>query len=631
MVDFKNCRKKCGINKRGQVSIFIIIAIVVVAVIVLFFAFRGRFSLTSIPAEFVPIYNLYSQCIEQEARSGAEVLGLQGGRISDENYVPASEYAPFSSHLNFFGSSVGYWYYLAGNGVIRENVPTKGDMERELANFIKTGVGDCNFKGFYEQGFYIDLGNPEVGVSIEDTRIKVVVNSNIIVTKDGKSARKTEHNVEVGSNLGKLYNEALQVYNKESKDAFLEEYGVDVLRLYAPVDGVEIQCSPKVWKTQEVVEELKDGFVANLGAIKFKGSYYSLNDNTDDYFVVDEKVNEPVKFMYVKDWPSKIEIYGSGVDQSLMIAEPVGNQEGLGVMGFCYTPYHYVYDVAFPVMVQVGDGLEIFQFPINVILDNNVPREANLLSVSYRESEFDMCNFKEGHAEIYTYDNNLNPVEASISFKCLDQICSLGETAISGDNAILSADIPQCVNGYVIARAEGFAEGKTLFSSNTEGIADIILDREYEIDVNVNVDGQAVERAIVYFVSDDGTKTAMIPDNSKITLKEGIYQVKAYVYGTTGLVIPASKRTQCVDVSRGGLLGLFGSTTEKCFDIDLPETKIEQALRGGGASETYILESELQSGKVTINTESLPSPNSLADLQTNYELFDTQGVEIEFG
>lgn len=619
-------------NKYGQVTIFVIVAIVIVAAVVLFFAFRGRLGLSEVPAEFVPVYNLYSDCIQQETQRGVGLLGLQGGRIAIGDYQPGSDHSPFSSHLDFFGSSVEYWYYVTGNGLVRENSVTKEGMERELEEFLRTRVNDCRFDEFYQQGFYVNLPEDDevsVDVNILDDRVVVQVDSNVVSYREDATARKANHEVEVSSKLGTLYDEARKVYSKEIQESFLENYGVDVLRLYAPVDGVEVSCSPAIWKTGEVVDELKQGLEANFAKIKFSGDYYSLSDESGDYFVVDEELAEPVRFLYNQNWPSKIEIYGDNVDEALIVAEPVGNQEGLGVMGFCYVPYHFVYDVAVPVMVQVGDGLEIFQFPIVMLIDNNLPRSANLSIIDYGNSGYDICDFKTGNAEIRTFDSELNPVEASVAFECLDQRCRLGDTEINGADAVLNAEIPQCVNGKLIVKAEGFVDSDVAFSSNSEEIADIILEREHDIEVNIQMDGKDAE-GIVYFISDSGTKTAVLPENDRVSLKEGDYRIEVYVYGDTGIVIPASRKTECVDVSRGGIQGLFGATKKECFNIDLPETKIENALKGGGVTETYLLGNELESGAITLEVQGLPTPNTLEQLQQNYEIFNNLDVGVVF-
>jgi len=76
-------------------------------------------------------------------------------------------------------------------------------------------------------------------------------------------------------------------------------------------------------------------------------------------------------------------------------------------------------------------------------------------------------------------------------------------------------------------------------------------------------------------------------------------------------------------------LGFFGSTKEECFDIILPETKIEHALIGGGSGNVYITESQLEDGRIKVSVDSLPVPKSLEELQYNYASFESLVVDVE--
>ena len=60
----------------------------------------------------------------------------------------------------------------------------------------------------------------------------------------------------------------------------------------------------------------------------------------------------------------------------------------------------------------------------------------------------------------------------------------------------------------------------------------------------------------------------------------------------------------------------------------IPETKIEYALRGGGKGEVYILESQLQDGKIRVSVDALRVPKSLEELQYNYASFEDMGVDV---
>ena len=612
------------ISKKGQIAVYVIIAIVIVAGIIILYTFREQIFVKQIPADLQPVFDYYASCIKDEAEAAISLAGSQGGHVDPGDYIPGSTYAPFSSQLNFLGFPVPYWYYISGNGLVKENVPTKSEIADEISSFIEERVNaDCNIDEFYARGFSIELGEPSVETTIQDTKIIVDLSANTVVSKGESSARKTSESVEVLSNFGKMYNTATSIYNKEKSDAFLENYSVDVLRTYAPVDGVEISCSGKIWKTREVVDGLKDGLVANVGAIKFKGDYYTSQSKEDSYFIVDLPVEQQVNLIYSKSWPTKVEIFGA--EQELMIALPVGTQRGLGVMGFCYAPYHFVYDVSYPVMVQIFDGVEIFQFPVVVVIDNNLPRQGIYSETFVAPEEVDVCQYKTQDLSVGIYDNELNSVDANLSYTCFNQRCDLGSTT----DGVFSGKVPACGNGYLIANAEGYSENRQLLSTNEESFADMILDRAYDVSVDLNVGGKPLDgTALVSFVGASIATTAL-PDGGKITLSEGFYNVTVYVYGSSSLTIPASTKVQCMEVTRTGIAGLFGATEEKCFDIVLPETKVGSALLGGGIGEMYILPSDLEKGKITLDVDSLPVPKSLDDLAGNYDSFDTLGVNLE--
>lgn len=611
-------------NKKAQITIFIIIAIVIIAAITTYLLVRNKTGLEVIDPSFAPVFNYYSSCIEDAVRAAGDLAGNQGGRIYVLGYETGSEYAPFSSQLNFLGFNIPYWYYVAGNGIIKEQIPLKSEIEKDIAQYIKERIVECDFEPFYKQGFSIDLGNKDVNVNLENNKINVNVEQDITVTKDDKIARKTKLEINTDSKLGNFYNLAKDIYDKEKKEAFLENYAVDVLRLYAPVDGAEISCSPKIWKTREVIDDLKTGLENNVAKLKLKGNYYRLKEKKDKYFVIDKETNEQVNFIYSPAWPSKIEVVGA--NEELMIANPIGNQAGLGVMGFCYAPYHFVYDLSFPVLIQILDGNEIFQFPIAVIIDNNVPREA-IFSEIEQDTSADLCSFKAQDIEVNVYDINLNKVsKAQISYECFDKSCNLGET----ENGKFTGKAPACINGFISAKAEGFAEKKQIFSSNTEISTDIILDKEYNLDIELEVGNKPLKDTAIVSFDGQVSKTLGLPETNNVILSEGLYNISVYVYGNSSVTIPENTKTQCTQVSSGGIAGLFGSTKEQCFDIKIPSTKIEYALIGGGITEHYLLANDLEKGKIKLKVPELGRPHSLEKLQYNYELFDKMGVDVEF-
>ena len=125
-INYTSKKRMIPKNKKAQTTILIILAILIVTIIILFFVFRGTLSLGGPPSDLEPVYTYYLNCIEQETQIAANILGQQGGYIEGPNFSPGSEYMPFSNYLNFVGIPIPYWYYISGNNIAKEQVPSMG-------------------------------------------------------------------------------------------------------------------------------------------------------------------------------------------------------------------------------------------------------------------------------------------------------------------------------------------------------------------------------------------------------------------------------------------------------------------------------------------------------------------------
>ncbi|MBU2503893.1 MAG: hypothetical protein KJ879_02470 [Nanoarchaeota archaeon] len=616
-------------SKSGQVTIFIIVALLIVVGIGLYFSLRGSIQTSNIPESFQPAYTSFLSCLKSDTETGISILESQGGYIYLPDFEPGSEYMPFSSQLNFLGNPVPYWYYVSGNNIQKEQVPTLSEMQQQLEEFIKDKISACNFNSYYDEGFAISLDAADATprVTINDNRVDVILEMNVDMNKGNESVLVINHKISVDSALGNLYKSAIKVYDEEQSNLFLEEYAVDTLRLYAPVDGVEISCAPKIWDATTIFDELQGGIESNTAALHSEVS-------VDDYFIVDiPGVKEEVRFLNSKDWPYNFEVTPS--EGSLLISNPIGSQAGLGILGFCYVPYHFVYSVKYPVMVQIysggsqGSGQEIFQFPVAVVVQNNNPRES-LDAEASLEVVPELCQYKNTPIQVTIRNKQGGPLEADISYECFGNTCSIGQTTNSG---FMREDFPQCVNGFVTAKAEGYKDTSYLFSTVSAGSLTMIMDELYTKGVQLNVDGASYNGdAIIYFTSEDSTRTIIYPDEKSVQLSEGQYEIQVYIYSDSEITLDETITQQCVEVPRSGVLGIVGLTQERCFDIEIPEQIISQVLTGGGTQNYYVLDSELtSSGSIKINSESFPVPKTMEQLNMNNLLFEESGLDITFG
>lgn len=626
-------------SKRSQITIFIIIAIVIVGLIAGYFIVKK--SSPTIPVNILPVYNYYLSCVQENAKTGADIMGSQGGYLELPNFSPGSTYAPFSSQLGFMGLAVPYWYYISSNGIKKEQIPTKVQMQNQLSNYIKNEIGNCNFDSFKNSGYNISLGSPTVKVIINEDKISISLNQKIEIGYGDSNFVLNNHNTEVNSKLGNNYDLAKKIYTLESSSLFLENYTSDVLYTYAPVNGVVLNCSPAIWNPYDVIANLKIALENNLGVIRLPGSYYALK-GISNYFVAGKNSDLSIKdsqinFLYSSDWPSRFEIWPT--KSNIMIASPVGTQAGLGALGFCYIPYKFVYDMYFPVLIQISnpnDASEIFQFPMAVVINKNMPRDA-VVSSTFENPE-NLCDNANTDLEINSVDINLAPVEVDIEFKCFEDSCALGKTKIDNSSgaARLVAKVPQCINGLLTASSEGYKDSQQYVSTNVPTSVDVILDREYTLNFEVYVDGVLTRDLAILTISENLENTTSFvgslayPTSNEIKLSEGDYSFDLKVYGSGSITLPATTSTQCVETAKSGLLGVFGLQDEKCFDINIPGQTLTNMLTAGGIQNQYITPSELEDARFfRIYTTSVSPPANLDSIQLNIDSIESQNLEIE--
>ncbi len=610
-------------NKRGQVAIFIIVAVLFIAGIgaVVLLSKSGISPVGS--KEFKPVVEYISECVAESVRLGGEILGEQGGYIEMSEFETGSAHSPTGSQLDFLGTPVAYWKYVSGNGIEREQMPTKRQMQEQLGEFVLARSNECELSEFRKKGFEIDFSINDAEILIDKNEIRFDVDTELKMAFGEKTASVEKISGKVESKLGSFYAKALEIYNKEKSEMFLENYAVDALRLYAPVDGVELGCGAKMWKFSDVESELKNSFEANIQAI-------NTADKSQDYFAkrFSAGSGEGIRFLYSRNWPTKIEVSGEKVSNGVLIAEPIGMQEGFGILGFCYVPYHFVYDILFPALIQIYDDDELFQFATGVVIEKNKARQGVIADAE--EFESNLCKFKNEQATIYTYNAELEPVEADISFRCLGESCDIGKTASDGKEAVLSAEVPQCVNGAVFASAEGYAGKKQSVSTNQRASVELILDKLYNVTLEIDSNGRELsELAVVNFVSAENTISIAWPETKVVRLSEGEYEISLMSYKNGSILIPASTENKCVKTARPGLLGILGQTKEKCFDATIPAQTLNNVVSGGGRAKAYFLPSQLAKGKIKIITPAVKTPTSLEELQNAYIEIENNKLLIE--
>lgn len=189
-------------NNKGQVTIFIIIAVVIIAIIALFFVFRGKFFPEESSVETSPIYVHVLSCLESTTEEGIEYIALRGGFYN----IPEEVY------FSYLADEDSYYYIHS----IRR-IPSIESIESELENYIKDNLKIClDIKSLEEEGYEVTLGELLVDLTVKDEEVDAEATYPITLKKGDYTSRFKDFEVEVDSNVNRIYTASEEIVNSYS-------------------------------------------------------------------------------------------------------------------------------------------------------------------------------------------------------------------------------------------------------------------------------------------------------------------------------------------------------------------------------------------------------------------------------
>lgn len=644
---------------KGQVTIFIIIGLVLVLAIgiVLVVQKDSIPELQSVPSNAQPVADYVTACIDQVGKDALTIIGLQGGYIS----LPAVIDRNPNAHLRNDPQGIvktPFWYYEG-----EDRTPPINFMEREIASYLKTNLPACinNFEAFSEQAVVSQKGDLIPVVQIADKQVIATVKWPIEVSRAGQVIPLSEFSRAFPVRLKEMWSLADKTMKKENELGWFENLTIDLMSTNPdiPMSGMEFRCGAKKWRIEQVKDSLQEMMQRNLPSIRVENTklppplapqkkYDTLKkeaenireslvqgDDPDwptdvpaDVFEVNrmrfnvgtQETDLKAAFVYQQDWPMLVSAQPSS-GGSLSSAQAKGAKKYLRFL--CINQWHFAYDVIYPVKMLVRDDSAfngagyVFQFAFPVIIEDN--EESRLFfgvrrfvapetgaefcdSFSDQEADIRVLGFPEGSATAQEL------AEANITYKCLNQECSLGQTRSDGTGATRVATyLPEgCGNPTIVAQANGYLTSQAQAKDKTE----IFLPRVKTFNYSI----------VVHPYYEEVNKDNPFSAQNKQWLETQTYSTfTKTMHATVSLTARNVSFEQLLDYEPGALpsrsntIGLIAQDT--AYDIDIMLFKGE--LPAGG----YHAEN------ITLQYEKIAANNNLIFHVVEYRPLPVQGYE----
>ncbi len=182
------------LNKRGQVTIFVVVAIIIIAIVALiYFSNQDKVSQDPFTPETESIYEDIYSCIEFTAKNAIYSIGQTGGY-----YLPS---------LISNQDGIAYYYYEGENFM-----PSKEELSYEISQVIDNTLKLCTEEKLNVTHINITSGKIESSIEIWDYKMIVNVEYPITITKeDSSSVLKNWEDIEIETTLGKIHSSIEQI------------------------------------------------------------------------------------------------------------------------------------------------------------------------------------------------------------------------------------------------------------------------------------------------------------------------------------------------------------------------------------------------------------------------------------
>ena len=195
-------------NNKGQVTIFVIIAIIIVVAGVLLYAFYPDIQ-SAFGDEIKNPSSFMQTCLEDSIKENLEILSLQGGVLRPEHY------------LLFQDSQVEYLcytneYYKTCTVQI-PFIDTK--IQQEIKKEIQPDVDTCfasMVETFEEKGYTVNLQKKDFDVLIQPNNVVVNLNSSVTLNKES-TEKYDSMKVIVNNNIYELASISQSILEWETK------------------------------------------------------------------------------------------------------------------------------------------------------------------------------------------------------------------------------------------------------------------------------------------------------------------------------------------------------------------------------------------------------------------------------
>ncbi|MBW3021457.1 hypothetical protein KY328_00915 [Candidatus Woesearchaeota archaeon] len=511
-------------NKRGQITLFIIIGIVLIITVGTVIYFRQQavepvVVEEVVPEEVAPLKLFVEECMQQLGTRALELAGEQGGYVNPSSHgiTYNAEDSTEGNGIEFTSSLVPYWYYLTSSNTCRGTCAfttarpslRKGQGEPSIQNMVEQYVvdnmADClnNFLTF-EQYQVTPTGGMQLSSVISPIDVRFNLQYPIEIKIGDTTTDISSFTTSVDIALPEMYEVANELANSQGLYCFLEHDVLELLTAFGradenslpPMSDMKFDDKGVIWFEDDVRYRVEDLLMSYMQMLQVQGSrnfhQIMVSEDTKNSDIINRvysnmiiPISAPkynVYFTYINDWPIYLSL-GKGP-----VVRP--SSYTIPFLGFGMQKYNIGYDVSWPVVVEVNDPEALggrgysFKFALEGNIRNNVclysdfdPVEFS--SISGASMLCDENKRNSGVVNLTVKDERGVPVVGAFVTFMSDDQCPIGITSEAGE---LAEKFPVAIGSLSVEHPD-YLETNIPFTTDLDkdGEIEIVLQKSREV------------------------------------------------------------------------------------------------------------------------------------------------------
>lgn len=226
------------INRKGQVAIFIVIAVLIFVALTVFFLARDTDVRLPTGTEFSPDRYM-SSCVRQAVRDTSEIMFAQGGTVNPTSYIVSNttRVTYLCRNINFYAPCVNQYPLFISH--------LKGELENNIEDDVSACL-DALKTELERRNYDVELGSHSIEVTLKPELVEVSIPIELSVTKNGVSQTISELDTTLRSPLYDIGLVAQEIVSQEAQYCYFEYVGYMLLypsfdiRLTTRSDGTKL-------------------------------------------------------------------------------------------------------------------------------------------------------------------------------------------------------------------------------------------------------------------------------------------------------------------------------------------------------------------------------------------------------